>query len=84
MNIITFILIGLCAGWIAGNLVDGHGRGAIGNIVIGILGAFLGGFIFDVVNVRAYGFWGNVAMSVVGAVTLLVVLGVIYRPSRKD
>lgn len=84
MNIITFLLIGLISGWIAGNLVEGHGRGAIGNIVIGILGAFIGGFIFDVVNIRAYGFWGNVAMSAVGAVTLLVVLGAMYRPSRKD
>lgn len=83
MNIVTFLVIGLCAGWIAGNLVDGHGRGAIGNIVIGILGAFIGGFIFDMVGVHAYGFWGSIAMSAVGAVTLLVVLGAVYRP-RKD
>ena len=82
MNIITFLVVGLFAGWIAGNLVEGHGRGAIGNIVVGILGAFIGGFIFDFVGVHAYGFLGNVAMSAVGAVTLLVLLGATYRTSK--
>ncbi len=84
MHIITFLLIGLFAGWIASQLVDGQGRGAIGNIVIGILGAFVGGFIFETLGVNAYGFWGNVAMSAVGAVTLLVVLGALVRPARKN
>ena len=84
MDIITFLVIGLSAGWIASHLVDGHGRGAIGNLVIGILGAFVGGFIFDVLGVHAYGSLGRIAMSAIGAVTLLVVLGAVFRPSRKN
>lgn len=84
MHIITFLFIGLCAGWIASHVVDGHGRGTIGNIVIGILGAFVGGFIFEALGVHAYGLWGSIAMSAVGAVTLLVLLGVLFRPSRKS
>jgi uncharacterized membrane protein YeaQ/YmgE (transglycosylase-associated protein family) len=43
MNLVLFILIGLIAGALAGRVVSGHGYGVLGDIVVGVIGAFLGG-----------------------------------------
>ena len=75
MNILVFLLVGLISGWIAGKLIEGHGFGALGDIVVGIIGAFVGGFVFGSMGVEAFGFWGSVAMSVVGAAVFLVIVG---------
>ncbi len=45
-EIIYFLLIGLIAGWLAGLIMKGSGLGLIGNIVVGIIGSFIGGYIF--------------------------------------
>ena len=84
MGIFAFLLVGLFAGWIASHLVDGRGHGALGDIAIGILGAFIGGFIFELLEINAYGFWGNVAMAAAGSVLLLVVVGLVSGPSRMN
>jgi len=75
MNILAFLLVGLLSGWIASYLVEGHGLGALGDIIIGIIGAFVGGFVFNVFGITAYGFWGSVGMSVVGALIFLFIVG---------
>ena len=75
MNIIAFLLVGLIAGWIAGSIVEGHGLGTLGDIVVGIVGAFVGGFIFDIFGITAYGFWGSLGMAVVGATVFLFIIG---------
>ena len=46
MSLVLFILIGLIAGALAGRVVSGHGYGVLGDIVVGVIGAFLGGWIF--------------------------------------
>lgn len=46
MDFVWFVLVGLVAGWLAGQLVKGGGFGVIGDIVVGVLGAVLGGFLF--------------------------------------
>lgn len=46
MNVVLFILIGLIAGALAGRVVSGHGYGVLGDIVVGVIGAFLGGGSF--------------------------------------
>jgi uncharacterized membrane protein YeaQ/YmgE (transglycosylase-associated protein family) len=46
MNLVLFILIGLIAGALAGRVVSGHDYGMLGDIVVGVIGAFLGGWIF--------------------------------------
>lgn len=75
MNILSFLIIGILAGWIAGLLMRGHGFGMIGNLVIGVVGAVLGGLLFDLLGIKAYGSTGALAMSVVGAVLLLAFTG---------
>jgi uncharacterized membrane protein YeaQ/YmgE (transglycosylase-associated protein family) len=82
MNIIAFLLIGLISGWIASQITEGHGMGVLGDIVIGIVGAFVGGFIFDIFGITAYGFGGAIATSVIGAVVFLFILGLFKRSGR--
>lgn len=72
--IVWFILIGALAGWVAGELTRGHGFGFIGNMVVGILGSLLGGFIFNLLNIAAIGLLPQLITAVVGAVIFLFVL----------
>ena len=73
-SIVTFLVIGLIAGWLAGVLVKGRGFGVLGDILIGIIGAELGGWIFSSIGLSAYGFAGAVMMAFIGAVALLSVI----------
>ena len=50
MELLYFLLIGLIAGWLAGLLVKGGGFGIVGDMVMGVLGAFLGGFLFQLLS----------------------------------
>ena len=69
--IVWFLLIGLLAGYITGRLTKGSGFGVVGDLVIGVLGAFLGGFLFRLVGIVAYGLIGQLIMAVIGAFVLL-------------
>jgi uncharacterized membrane protein YeaQ/YmgE (transglycosylase-associated protein family) len=82
MNIIIFLLIGLIAGWLAGQIVDGRGLGTVGDIVVGIIGAFIGGYLAPRLFGEAYGFWGAVAVATFGAVVLLFIAKLFRRGSR--
>jgi len=74
MNFIWFLLIGLCAGWLAGQIVKGGSFGLVGNLIVGVIGALLGGFIFDLLNIAAYGRLGSLVTALVGAIVLLLLL----------
>ena len=75
MNIIVFLLVGLLAGWIASSLMKGEGLGFPGDIIVGVIGAFVGGFIFDMAGVAVYGFWSALGVSVIGAMVFLFIIG---------
>jgi uncharacterized membrane protein YeaQ/YmgE (transglycosylase-associated protein family) len=79
MSIIWFLVIGLIAGWLAGMITKGRGFGIFINVVVGVLGALLGGFLFGLLGLSVHGFIGSVVMAVVGAVVLLFLLGMIKR-----
>lgn len=81
MDILGFLLIGLIAGWIAGELMKGRGFGIVGDIVVGIIGAFIGGFLFRAVGITAYGFVGSLVMATIGAVVLLFLISLVRRAS---
>ena len=79
-SILVWLIVGALAGWIAGELMRGHGFGFLGNVVVGIVGAVLGGLLFSAVGIDpAYGFVGSLITSVVGAVVLLFVVGLARR-----
>jgi uncharacterized membrane protein YeaQ/YmgE (transglycosylase-associated protein family) len=72
MDFIWFILIGLAAGWIAGQLVKGSSFGLLGDIIVGVIGALLGGFLFNVLGLSSSGgLFGSLIVATVGAVVLL-------------
>ncbi len=79
MPILWFLLIGLCAGWLAGMIMKGGGYGLIGDLVIGVIGALVGGFLFGLLGIEAYGLLGRLVMALVGAVVLIVLLRVLKR-----
>ena len=81
-NLIWVLIVGGLAGWLASVLVSGNGLGVLGDIVIGILGAFFGGFLADELGIGVYGFWGVFGMAILGAVILLVILRLVVRPRR--
>lgn len=74
-----FILIGLVVGWLAGLIVKGSGSGFLLNIVIGIVGAILGGWLFSLIGVSATSWWGSLITALVGAIVLLLIVGLFTR-----
>jgi len=77
--LIWTIVIGILAGWLAGQLVKGRGMGLIADLIVGIVGSFLGGFVFGLLGLASYGLIGRLVMSVVGAVILLLLIRLIKR-----
>ena len=76
MYIFWFLLIGLAAGWLAGQIMGGGGFGLVGDLVVGVIGALLGGFLFDLFGLHAIGLLGNLVMTTVGAIVLIALLRV--------
>ncbi len=74
MHLVWFLLVGLIAGWLAGKVTRGSGFGVLGDIVIGVIGAFIGGFLFRQVGIFASGTLGSVIVATVGAVVLVYVV----------
>jgi len=78
-SILMVLIVGAIAGWIAGKLMKGRGFGAIGNIVIGVIGAVIGHFLFGLLGVTAGGLIGSIVMATVGALVLLYVVNAIKK-----
>ena len=72
MNLLLFILIGLIAGALAGRVVSGHSYGMLGDIAVGVIGAFLGGWIFSsFLGVAGGGVLMSLVVAFTGAIVLL-------------
>ena len=78
-SVIIWLLIGLIAGWLAGEVTRGVGFGTIGNIIIGIVGAVLGGVLLGAVGIDPGGFVGEVLQAFIGALVLLALVSVVRR-----
>ena len=78
--ILIILVIGAVAGWLAGQIVRGMGFGLIGNIVVGIVGAFIAGWLLPRIGiVIGGGMIGSIINATIGAVVLLVIIGLIKR-----
>ena len=72
MGIIWTLLIGIAAGWLAGQLMKGGGYGLVGDLVLGVLGSVLGSWIFGALGLMSGGgIIGSLVVSTVGAAALL-------------
>jgi uncharacterized membrane protein YeaQ/YmgE (transglycosylase-associated protein family) len=75
MEFLWFILIGLAAGWLAGQFMRGGGFGVVGDILLGVAGALIGGFLFHQLGLAAGGgLIGALIVATIGAVVLLFVV----------
>ncbi len=70
---LAWVIIGLVAGWIAGVITRGRGFGCLVDIVLGLIGAVIGGWIFTRLGIAAFGFWPSLAAATVGAVVLVAI-----------
>jgi len=78
-SLLIFLAIGAVAGWLAGQFMKGGGFGLPGNIVVGIIGAEIGGFVFGMLGISAGGLIGAIVTATVGAVLLLYVIVLVKR-----
>ena len=81
-DVLGFLIIGCAAGWIAGKLFQGRGFGLGGNLLVGVIGSLVGGFLYVLLGARVAGAWGQLVSAVLGSVVLLLLLGA--RPGRQD
>ncbi len=79
MGLLWEILIGIVVGFLAGQIVKGHGMGLLVDLIVGIIGSLLGGWIFGLLGLAAYGLIGQLVMGVIGAVVLLLLVRLIKR-----
>jgi uncharacterized membrane protein YeaQ/YmgE (transglycosylase-associated protein family) len=78
--ILIILVIGAVAGWLAGQIVRGMGFGLIGNIVVGIVGAFIAGWLLPRIGiVIGGGMLGSIINATIGAIIVLVVLRLVVR-----
>jgi uncharacterized membrane protein YeaQ/YmgE (transglycosylase-associated protein family) len=70
-SVIAWVIIGLIAGWLAGTVSRGRGFGCIADIILGMVGAVIGGWIFMKLNIRGGGLIFSIAAATVGAVILV-------------
>jgi uncharacterized membrane protein YeaQ/YmgE (transglycosylase-associated protein family) len=78
-SVIAWLIIGAIAGWLAGVLVKGYGFGIVGNIVVGILGASIAGILAPRLGLYTTSTGGNIIAATLGAVILLVLIGLVRR-----
>ena len=80
-SLIVILIIGLIAGWIAGQIMKGSGFGLIGDLIVGVIGAFIGGWLWGVLHLPSIGPWWLTAIvsAVIGALILLFLLRLIRR-----
>jgi uncharacterized membrane protein YeaQ/YmgE (transglycosylase-associated protein family) len=80
-SLIVLLIVGAIAGWAAGQIVKGYGFGLVGNIVVGVVGAFIGNWLFPQLGLWGADMIGMIISAILGAVILLVVIGLVRRAS---
>ncbi len=70
-DLVYILLVGLAAGFLAGKIMKGKGFGLVGDLVVGVLGAIVGSWIFGELGIGAYGLLGSIVVALIGALLLL-------------
>ena len=83
-DLLSWLFVGLLAGFFASVIVRGRGYGCILDIVIGLVGALIGGFLASFLGIRAtYHFWGSLLIAFLGACILVAILKAFSAGSRR-
>ena len=78
-NLLWFLLIGVAAGWLASQIMKGGGSGLVTDLIRGVSGSILGGFLFGLLGLSADGALGSLVTATVGAIVLIAGLRAINR-----
>jgi uncharacterized membrane protein YeaQ/YmgE (transglycosylase-associated protein family) len=82
-GLIVTLFVGLVAGWLAGKVVRGAGFGIIGDIIIGIVGAFIAGWLFPQLHISiGSGLVSEIIFAAIGAIILLLIVRLIRTGGR--
>ncbi|GCE14034.1 GlsB/YeaQ/YmgE family stress response membrane protein [Tengunoibacter tsumagoiensis] len=74
-GIITWLVVGLIAGFLASAIMRGGGYGVIGDVIVGLIGAFVGGLVANLlIPGQNFGFWGSIVVAFIGACVLIAIL----------
>lgn len=80
MDVVWFLVIGLAAGWLSGQLMGGGDHGLVGDLVVGVIGALLGGLLFRAVGIAVgAGLLASLIVATTGAVALIAGLRLLKR-----
>jgi uncharacterized membrane protein YeaQ/YmgE (transglycosylase-associated protein family) len=79
MDIVWFLLIGLAAGWLASQVMKGGSSSLVTDLIMGVIGSILGGFLFGAVGLAATGLIGSLVTATVGAIVLIAGLRAMNR-----
>jgi uncharacterized membrane protein YeaQ/YmgE (transglycosylase-associated protein family) len=72
MSVLVWLFVGLIAGFLASKIVNKTGEGPIVDIILGLIGAFVGGFLFSLIGVQAGGLGMTIIVATIGAIVVLV------------
>lgn len=78
-GLVLFLVIGLVAGWLASRVMRGRGFGLAGDLIVGVVGAYVGAWLFGLLGISAGGLLGSLVTAFVGAVALLYMIRLIKR-----
>jgi uncharacterized membrane protein YeaQ/YmgE (transglycosylase-associated protein family) len=73
-GVISWLVVGLIAGWLAGVVMKGSGFGALGDLIVGLVGSFLGGVLAGFFVEGSAQFWGSIVVAFIGACVLIALL----------
>ncbi|MET0072288.1 MAG: GlsB/YeaQ/YmgE family stress response membrane protein [Candidatus Thiodiazotropha sp.] len=79
MNGLAFLLIGIVAGWFAGLIMKGRGHGLLGNLLLGVLGALIGGYLFEFFAIDTSGAIASLITATTGAILVLAIAGMLSK-----
>jgi len=82
-HVIAWLVVGLISGWLAGSVMKGGGYGMIGDIVVGLIGAFVGGFVMGLFMNDTAGFVGSIIVSFLGACLFIAIVRAISGRSAR-
>jgi uncharacterized membrane protein YeaQ/YmgE (transglycosylase-associated protein family) len=82
-SLLVILLVGLAAGWLAGQIVQGTGFGLVGDMIIGIVGAFIGDWLMPQLGLHlGLGIVGAIVNATIGAIVLLLVIRLVRGGGR--
>lgn len=78
-TLLSTVIVGAAAGFIASNIMKGSGSGMLKNLILGVVGAFVGSIIFWFIGFHAFGFLARIFQATIGAVVVLFIAGALAK-----